>query len=57
MTRLDWALGLLTPMVWSLFYAGAKQCSIPDWLEGDEWIIANLLTLACWGVYLGWGRP
>ena len=55
MTRLDWALLLTTPAIWFLC------CWIVEIFQEDEdesatCIVAGCLTLACWGVYLGWGR-
>ena len=61
MTRLDWALLLLTPLGWILLSAvygttARLNLSVSD--DASHALVGGaFLTLACWGVYLGWGRP
>ena len=62
MTRLDWALLLLTPLGWGtlcVLLSILDNLTRPEGRLGDKEInlIGLVLTLACWGVYLGWGRP
>ena len=55
MTRLDWALVCLTPMGWVAL--STLWVSLSDTDPSSGLLAGAILTLACWGVYLGWGRP